>query len=141
MLKILKYWLGTLVIFLFIVFIIPENSNFVDTTIFIDIPYDEKIKVKNPIYLYNKNPLILKEKLNNCLNKHKYEKISIVVPRLEYIIYYFFLSINSNSNNYQLNGKTTKINLQLIIYFYHKTLIKFFQTIYDYFSLIIKRNK
>ena len=131
MLKILKYWAGGMLVFLSIIFIIPEKSNFIDKTIFIDIPYNEKTNVKNPIYLYNKNPTIFKEKLNFYLYKNSNEKISIVVPRLEYLIYYFFLSYNFNSR-YELNGKTTKINPQLIIYYYHKTLIKFFQTIYDY---------
>lgn len=133
-LKILKYWAGGLIIFLFVIFIIPETSNFIDTTIFIDIPLKKNDNIKNSIYLYNKNPKILKEKLYLYLNKHKNEKISIVVPRLEYLVYYFFFTsiLKKTYIVYELNSKTTKINPQLIVFYYHKTLIKFFQTAYDY---------
>jgi hypothetical protein len=139
MLKILKYWAGGLVIFLVVVYIIPENTDFVDKTILIDIP-PTPVNIKNPIfYLYNKNPIILKEKLSYYLKNKSNEKISIIVPRLEYFIYYFFFFSMGENSNYTLNVKTTKINIQLIFYYYHKTLIKFFQTIYEYFSEIIKK--
>lgn len=130
-LKILKYWVGGLIIFLLIIFIIPENSNFTDKKIFIDIP-ETNIKIKNNIYLYNKNSLILQEELYKYFYKNQEKKVSIIVPRLEYIIYYLSLkNLKKYNMNYELNGKTTKVNLQLIFFYYNKTLIKFFEYMYD----------
>ena len=144
LLRILKYWGSGLAIFLIIIFIIPETTNFVDTTLLIDMPYNKNLNpnIKNPIYLYNKNPIVLKNKIGAYLNNTN-DKISIIVPRLEYIIYYFFLAEAFRGKNirYELNSKNTKINPQLVVFYYHKTLISIGKSFYNYICYSIKNIK
>ena len=139
--NILKYWLKGIILFTIFLLIMPENSNFVDINIYVDIPAPSIIK-KNHIYLYNKNEKLLLKEIKNILQTYPHKKISITVPKLEYLIYYIKLKfLDKEGYKYKLYGNSIIYNIKTFIYYYHETLMVIAVGIYDLIEGLFNKNR
>lgn len=135
--NILKVWVGGFVIYLLVSFILPSDRQFKDATVYVNIPNNNaQSKIhKDTLYLIldNKHKKSFYHQLHEWQKNGKYNQVLIIVPRLEFFIYYTYFYENNLSSaeskkyfnkSFKMAAHTTSWNIKNLIYYYHQTIFE-----------------
>ena len=141
----LKIWISSFIIFIFVSFLVPSKRPFTDGEIYINSKiYKNKIETKKP-HLILENTENFKEmlyKVSYWLNKtDSIKKIVFIIPRYDVILYYFYLKQQKiiKNEDYQISYTNEVFDIQRIFLKYHETIGVFMEYVFDYLSYNINK--